>query len=64
MTSAVVTAVSRSEAHTFSKRSEPRIQLISGVGVEGDVHAGGEVRPGDVIDVVLPPLPGRSLQLV
>jgi hypothetical protein len=42
--SGVVTAVSRSGAHTFSKSNEPVIQLIAGVGVDGDVHAGATVK--------------------
>lgn len=40
----VVTAVSRSEAHTFSKRTEDVIRLVAGVGVEGDAHAGVTVK--------------------
>jgi MOSC domain-containing protein YiiM len=41
---AVVVAVSRSSAHTFSKPVEPVIRLIAGLGVEGDAHAGETVR--------------------
>jgi hypothetical protein len=40
----VVTAVSRSDAHTFSKSNEPVIQLVAGGGVDGDVHAGATVK--------------------
>jgi hypothetical protein len=40
----VVTAVSRNDAHTFSKSNEPVIQLVAGVGVDGDVHAGATVK--------------------
>ncbi|ADV68848.1 MOSC domain-containing protein [Deinococcus maricopensis] len=39
-----VTAVSRSEAHGFSKHAEPGIRLLAGLGVEGDVHAGVTVK--------------------
>jgi hypothetical protein len=39
-----VTAVSRNDAHTFSKSNEPVIQLVAGVGVDGDVHAGATVK--------------------
>jgi MOSC domain-containing protein YiiM len=42
--SAVVTAVSASARHTFSKRVEPRIRLLTGLGVSGDVHAGVTVQ--------------------
>src|SRR5215204_1828444 len=44
MTAPVVTAVSRSSAHTFSKPNEPAITLIAGLGVEGDAHAGVTIR--------------------
>jgi MOSC domain len=40
----VVTAVSRSAEHTFSKRKEERIRLLAGLGVEGDAHLGRTVR--------------------
>jgi MOSC domain-containing protein YiiM len=40
----VVTAVSRSPAHTFGKRNEPAIRLLKGLGVEGDAHAGETVK--------------------
>jgi MOSC domain-containing protein YiiM len=36
----VVTAVSRSGAHTFTKPNESAIRLIAGLGVEGDAHHG------------------------
>src|SRR3981081_3027093 len=41
---AVVTAVSRSGAHTFSKPNEDVIRLFIGQGVEGDAHAGTTVK--------------------
>jgi len=44
VTGAVVTAVSRSGSHAFSKRNQPAIRLIRGWGVEGDVHAGATIR--------------------
>jgi MOSC domain-containing protein YiiM len=40
----VVTAVSRSGGHTFSKRNEPTIRLLAGLGVEGDAHLGATVK--------------------
>lgn len=40
----VVTAVSRSAAHTFGKRNEGAIRLLRGLGVEGDAHAGETVK--------------------
>jgi MOSC domain-containing protein YiiM len=40
----VVTAVSRSETHTFSKQNEGCIRLLPGQGVEGDAHRGETVR--------------------
>ena len=44
---AIVTAVSRSKAHTFSKPNELTIRLVAGLGVEGDAHMGenGETSP-------------------
>jgi len=36
----IVTAVSRSSGHTFSKPAQDSIVLIAGIGVEGDAHAG------------------------
>ncbi|HST59022.1 MAG TPA: MOSC domain-containing protein [Longimicrobium sp.] len=41
---AVVTAVSRSPRHKFSKQNEPSIRLVAGIGVEGDAHAGEKVK--------------------
>jgi hypothetical protein len=40
----VVTAVSRSGGHTFSKPNEGRIRLLAGLGVEGDAHCGVTVK--------------------
>jgi MOSC domain-containing protein YiiM len=37
---AAVAALHLSEGHGFSKRSVERVELIAGVGVEGDAHAG------------------------
>jgi len=42
--SAIVTAVSRSPGHTFSKPNMPTIRLIAGLGVEGDAHMGENVK--------------------
>jgi MOSC domain-containing protein YiiM len=41
---AIVTAVSRSKGHTFSKPNVPMIRLIAGLGVEGDTHMGEKVK--------------------
>lgn len=41
---AVVTAVSRSAAHNFSKPNQASIRLVAGLGVEGDAHQGETVR--------------------
>src|SRR4051812_28752677 len=41
---ALVTAVSRSSGHTFSKPSVPTIRLVAGLGVEGDAHYGSKVQ--------------------
>ena len=40
----VVIAVSRSAQHTFSKENQASINLIKGLGVEGDAHAGKKVK--------------------
>src|SRR5262245_46394454 len=42
--SANVTAVSRSESHSFSKRNEQSVQLLAGLGVQGDAHMGKRVK--------------------
>lgn len=41
---AYVIAVSSSPAHTFSKTNQASIQLIAGLGVEGDAHQGVTVK--------------------
>jgi MOSC domain-containing protein YiiM len=41
---AVVIAVSRSAAHSFSKRNETSIRLVAGLGVDGDAHQGVTVK--------------------
>jgi MOSC domain-containing protein YiiM len=41
---AVVTAVSRSARHDFSKPLRDRIRLLAGLGVEGDAHLGRTVQ--------------------
>lgn len=43
-TRAVVTAVSRSAGHTFSKSPRPAVRLLDGLGVEGDAHVGVTVK--------------------
>jgi MOSC domain len=40
----VVTAVSRSPEYTFTKPNLDSIRLVTGLGVEGDVHAGEKVK--------------------
>jgi MOSC domain-containing protein YiiM len=42
--SEIVVAVSRSPAHTVSKPSQPEIQLLAGLGVDGDAHLGTTVQ--------------------
>jgi MOSC domain-containing protein YiiM len=42
--SGIVTAVSRSSTHTFTKPKQDRIQLLPGLGVEGDAHQGETVK--------------------
>lgn len=42
--SGVVTAVSKSPGHTFSKPNQPEVVLIAGSGVRGDVHQGDTVK--------------------
>ena len=44
MTSAKVTAVSRNEGHTLSKQNRDGIRLLTGLGVDGDAHAGETVK--------------------
>jgi MOSC domain-containing protein YiiM len=40
----MITAVSRSAAHTFSKSTQDSIRLLTGLGVEGDAHMGETVK--------------------
>jgi MOSC domain-containing protein YiiM len=40
----IVTAVSRSATHTMTKPNETSIQLLEGLGVEGDAHLGVTVK--------------------
>jgi MOSC domain-containing protein YiiM len=44
MRNGVVTAVSRSSTHNFSKAGEDRITLLAGLGLDGDAHAGQTVK--------------------
>jgi MOSC domain-containing protein YiiM len=44
LTAPRVLAVHRSSSHTFSKFSEDSITLITGLGVQGDAHAGEKVK--------------------
>src|SRR6186997_2680402 len=41
---AIVTAVSRSATHSFSKPNHDTIRLLAGLGVEGDAHLGTTVK--------------------
>jgi len=41
---AIVTAVSRSATHSFSKDNRDTIRLLAGLGVEGDAHLGTTVK--------------------
>jgi len=40
----IVTAVSQSPGHTFSKQNQDGIVLLAGLGVEGDTHMGEKVQ--------------------
>lgn len=42
--SAHVLSVSKSPTHSLSKKPEPAIQLLAGLGVEGDAHMGATVK--------------------
>src|SRR4028118_314478 len=42
--SGYVAAVHRSPVHEFSKASQPFIELLAGLGVAGDAHAGTTVQ--------------------
>ncbi|MFI6060734.1 MOSC domain-containing protein [Streptomyces sp. NPDC051286] len=42
--SGTVTAVSRSEVYSFTKPNRQSLTLLTGLGVEGDVHAGATVK--------------------
>lgn len=44
MKNAFVKSLSKSTTHCFSKSRLTQIQLIKGIGVEGDVHAGEKVK--------------------
>lgn len=44
MSAVRVEAVHRNQLHAISKTSVPRIQLVAGIGVEGDCHAGATVQ--------------------
>lgn len=44
MSGAVVTAVSSSGRHGFSKTNQSVVRLVAGLGVEGDAHSGATVQ--------------------
>ena len=48
---AIVTAVSRSATHSFSKPNHEVIRLLAGLGVEGDAHLGTTVRHLSLIHI-------------
>jgi MOSC domain-containing protein YiiM len=58
----IVAAVNRAADHTFGKPAKDRIRLLAGV--MAVVLTSGEVRPGDVISVELPPPPHSRLERV
>ncbi|HEY2595432.1 MAG TPA: MOSC domain-containing protein [Chloroflexota bacterium] len=39
-----VASVSRGSSHTFSKEAVPYIDLVAGLGVDGDAHSGSKVK--------------------
>ncbi len=41
---AVITSVSRSSSHSFSKEAVPYIDLVVGLGIDGDAHRGSTVQ--------------------
>ncbi|MBF9195713.1 MOSC domain-containing protein [Microvirga terrestris] len=41
---AIVTAVSRSSSHSFSKPTQDSVRLLAGLGIEGDAHLGTTVK--------------------
>ena len=40
----IITSVSRSAAHEFSKQNRESIRLVAGIGVDGDAHSGTTVQ--------------------
>jgi hypothetical protein len=45
-----VIAVSSSPAYTFSKPNLPSVNLVAGIGVEGDAHSGPLIRHRDLVN--------------
>ena len=41
---AIIVAVSRSDSHSFGKQNQSSIQLVEGLGVDGDAHLGTTVK--------------------
>ena len=56
----IVTAVSRSPTHTFSKPNVGSIRLLAGLGVEDDAHLGRTVKHRSRVarDPTAEPAPG------
>jgi MOSC domain-containing protein YiiM len=62
---AIITAVSRSKDHTFSKPNELAIRLVAGLGVEGDAHMGEKVKHRSHIRKQGPNIPNlRQVHLI
>lgn len=62
---AIITAVSRSKDHTFSKPNDLIIRLVAGLGVEGDAHMGEKVQHRSHIRKQGPNIPNlRQVHLI
>jgi MOSC domain-containing protein YiiM len=55
---ATVVAVSQSRSHSFSKKNQLSIRLLTGIGVDGDAHSGATVRHRSRL-AINPALPNR-----
>lgn len=59
-----VVSVSLSESHDFSKQPKSFINLIKGLGVEGDCHAGVTVQHRSRLHIKPPPINLRQVHLL